>query len=395
MLIITMSVPDHRKRNPFAKWKTAVKIFCILTVVGISPYYLTPIFKFDKGVPFSGDQFYNPYKYLDTLWMRANFHAHSRAWGGLAHGNVPVSDMIREYLDLNYHVPGISNYNFIEPRVESVDYYIPEYEHGFNVGYVHQLVLNTGRSTVFDFPLIQWLSHKQTVINWLKTADNLIVLAHPDFKNSYSLNDLEFLGGYDLMEIVSVRAVSLKHWDRALSTGHAIWGIANDDAHDTTDFDLGVCWNLVNVPYESSESCIESLGNGRTVAVKGWLAQDMNQLRELNIHNNVFEIKLDQRADSILLFSDDGILVASATNTEILSYSIQPHNTYLRAEVFETEPWNEWTRMYLNPVIRISGMQWPANIQKTKVNWILSVLYWLSIAFLQILMIYLAFFRWR
>jgi hypothetical protein len=63
-------------------------------------------------------------------------------------------------------------------------------------------------------------------------------------------------------------------------------------------------------------------------------------------------LELNGKADSIVLKSDFGKTVAAIAGVERISYQIQAENSYVRAEIFDTEEWNTYTKIYLNPVIR-------------------------------------------
>lgn len=340
--------------------KKILRILLILLVIVTLPYYFTVLYNFPESKPFSGDTFYNPYQGIGETWLKCNFHAHSIKMGGLTNGNNTIDEMAARYTSYGYDVAALSNYNAVTGNTNGDSgIYIPAYEHGINLGTIHQLVINSPHSFLFDYPFFQLLSHKQFVINKLRNNNALIVIAHPSFKSAYAPEDFTSLTNYDIVEAVSVRAMSLKHWDAALSSGHAVWGLASDDAHDTTKHHCGLCWNMVNVKEKTPANLIESLKAGRYYFTKGWMGQEMHHLKSLTVENNTYTLLLNQKADTLQLFADNGRQVAIATNTDSLSYTIRPEDTYLRAEIFETEVWNNYTRTYLNPVIRCSNNQLP------------------------------------
>jgi hypothetical protein len=316
------------------------------------PYSQTRIYDFSEPQPFTGDAFYNPYQDLGPHWVKANFHAHSILHFGLANGDNTPEEMYAVYDSMNYQLACLSNYNSILPDTYNRKLYLSAYEHGFNGGAIHQLVLNNKEALKFDFPFWQTIHHKQTVLDKQKSKDNLIVLAHPNYKTGYSSHDLAYLTRYDLFEGISVRSTSIELWDEALSRGHAVWVSGNDDAHSTRFGVCGVCWNMINTDSLSPESLIDNLKKGRAYATRGWIGQEMNQLVSLLVDSNVYSLVLKHASDSIVLKSDGGKTVAVATQTDRISYAIPEGNTYVRAEIFDTEPWNSYTKTYLNPVIR-------------------------------------------
>jgi hypothetical protein len=323
-----------------------------LFLLATLPYYQTRIYNFSEPQPFTGDAFYNPYQTLGPHWVKANFHAHSILHFGLANGDNTPEEMYAVYDSMNYDLPCISNYNSILPDTYNRKLYLSAYEHGFNGGAIHQLVLNNKEALKFDFPFWQSLHHKQTVLEQQKSKDNIIVLAHPNYKTGYSANDLAYLTHYDLFEGISARASSIDLWDAALSHGHAVWVSGNDDAHNTRFGVCGVCWNLINTDSLTTEALVDNLNKGRTYATRGWIGQEMNQLVSLSVDSNVYSLVLQQASDSIILKSDGGKTVAVATQSDRISYTIPAEDSYVRAEIFDTESWNTYTKTYLNPVIR-------------------------------------------
>lgn len=357
-----------------------------LALLASLPYYYTKIYHFNKSEPFSGDQFYNPYSNLSDSWLKANFHAHSKLFLGLTNGENTEDEMKQKYQSLNFDIASLSNYNSIteESRKDSS---FTVYEHGMNLGFTHQLVFNSEESSYFDFPLFQNLSQKQMTINELKDSGSLIALAHPDFKWGYNLEDYNYLKNYDLMEVVSVRKKSLNHWDAALSAGKVVWGIGNDDSHDTTDSHCGVVWNKINTNDINNDTILRRLQMGTSYFVKGWQGIDMLELKEMKVSNDTLKLLLSSEADSITLISDSGKTVKTATNSSSIEYKIDSTNTYVRAEAFISRPWNTYTKLYFNPVIRVDSNNILEEKVQFKVDELNTFLYYLLLLIVDALLI--------
>ena len=366
--------------------KIVVKCILALLFIASIPYYNVVFYSFEPNAPFSGEQFYNPYVNIKGNWIKANFHAHSKLLGGLLHGRNTSAEMYETYDSLHYDLPCLSNYNSLTDNSDR-DFYLDVYEHGINAAAAHQLVINAESATKFDYPLFQFTSHKQYIINKLKTENNLIALAHPSWKNSYAFSDLEVLQNYDLMEILSVNATSVHSWDHALSNGHVVWALGNDDAHDNEESSCGLAWTMIDVSEKTKENVVNSLKAGRSYATRGWLAQEMNRLEEISVTENTYRIKMERPADSITLISDRGEVVATAINTDVLEYVIKQENTYVRAEVFETEEWNGYTKMYFNPVIRNAEGKIDPSFTEIEISWFKTILYFIILLIINVLLI--------
>ena len=347
------------------------------------------MYDFEKGQPFSGEHFYNPYENMDSSWLKANMHAHSKSFNGFANGENTTEEMHGRYQGLGYDIDILTNYNQLEHRSSSDRLNFPSYEHGFNIGMVHQLVINAEKVKPFDFPLFQLRSHKQHNINRLKQKNNLIVLAHPKWKNGHSMSDLQYLYNYDLIEGISERANSIRNWDAALSSGHWVWVVGNDDAHDFSDRHSGVVWTMINGNGGSGEDVLQNLRNGNHYATKGWVGQKMYELSALQVLGNKLQLKLNVPVDSIILKSDQGKIVKTTTNSDTISYVIQSENTYVRAEIFETESWNDYTKTYLNPIVRSADGKMVSRqlYLGPTICWVKSILYWIILLLIDIFLL--------
>ncbi len=355
-----------QKRKRYVK--ILINVFVILLIIITIPYYQTNIFRFSEPEPFSGNRFYNPYAQTGKMWVKANFHAHTQAFGGITKGKNTQKELIERYTSLGYQILCISNYNQAAQKNEDQQMFFSAYEHGYNINWAHQLVLNAQNTSYFDFPLFQSKSHKQRIINKLIKTNPIIVLSHPSFKHSYEPSDLKYLVNYDFIEGISPVANSIKEWDYALSNGHAVWIMGNDDAHEISNGNNGICWTMINTDSLCADQVFENLKKGNCYATKGWLAQEMNRIISLSVKDNAYELTLEKAADSIILKSDMGKTVAIETNKNNISYTVKPENTYIRAEIFDSEPYNQYTKTYLNPIIRIKGESFIQHNNDAKIN---------------------------
>lgn len=238
------------------------KIACCLGLLATLalPYACSPVYRFSEPRPFAGSHLHNPYAKLQGRWQRANLHAHGTAWGGLTNGKQPSEDVVRTYRALGYDVAGISNYHQIA-AIAGVDT-LPIYEHGYNIHKRHQLAIGARRVVWFDLPLWQSLSHEQFVIDRVREAADLVAIVHPHTRGAYSVDDLRWLTRYDLLEIVNGPFRSESSWDVALSSGHVVWAIANDDTHDTADVRRTAAgWTMIDAPSASTR---------RRAGAEGW-----------------------------------------------------------------------------------------------------------------------------
>ena len=293
--------------------------------------------------------------------------------------NNSVQEMHDKYRKLEYDLPFITNYSSINKDYFDKKYPLNAYEHGINKKWTHQIVLNTAEPKPFDYPFFQLTSHKQFILDRLKTEDNLIILAHPSFVDSYEAEEMTYLGSYDLMEGITVRATSIKHWDAVLAAGRAIWVVASDDSHDTATAHVGVTWTDVNVTDQSKAGVLESLRKGRHVAQRSWYGQHTTFVKSVSVTDHVDKLKITEPVDSIVLISDNGKRVAFETDANKITYKVKAENSYIRAELFHSTEWIDYSRLYLNPVIRTTDSTVFSRPLEHHINWLQTILYIIAV----------------
>ncbi|HUK34670.1 MAG TPA: hypothetical protein VLV86_12195, partial [Vicinamibacterales bacterium] len=200
----------------------AILLFLFIAI----PSLLAPVYRFPVSQRFAGPSLWNPYARLSGTWQRANLHAHGVAWGGVTNGKQNDNDVVRAYKQHGYAVAGVSNYGSIA-ALHGVDT-IPLYEHGYNIPKIHQLGIGARSVVWLDFPLWQTLDQKQYIIDCIGAAADLVSVNHPN--TGYTDDDMRNLTGYQLMEVVNGPFPVEDLWDTALSSGHVVWALGNDDA---------------------------------------------------------------------------------------------------------------------------------------------------------------------
>src|SRR5260370_28216129 len=151
----------------------------------VSQYFFCPQFSFKASAPFSGKLLYNPYESIHiNNWEKCNFHAHTRAWGGLTNGKGTAADIYHVYDSMNYAVHCVSNYEEIDRTFSNTPGFIPAYEHGYGMQKTHQLVLGSKKVYLNDYLFPQTLSNKQNIINCLSSdPDNVVIINPPANRN--------------------------------------------------------------------------------------------------------------------------------------------------------------------------------------------------------------------
>lgn len=314
------------------------------------PYAFGPIYRFPDANAFSGPEVWNPYARLHGGWHRANLHAHGRAWIGLTNGVQPSSEVEHRYHEMGYSVAGVSNYQSIERRAGDV----PLYEHGFNVGKRHQLGIGAHDVDWFDFPLWQSLHHQQYVIDRVARKAELVGLNHPNSRDAYGQQALRLLTGYQLIEVVNGPFTAEDLWDEALSAGHPVWGMANDDAHDLEDPERrAVGWNMINADSASPGDILSALRSGRSYFVLRTGAVDaahITRLESVEVEHDTLRVRISGAPSDIAFVGQGGVVRKRVKDALSAEYTLAGGDTYVRTVVTSPQ-----TVLYLNPVIRWDG----------------------------------------
>lgn len=325
-----------------------INLLLILLLIAIFPYIFSNIYDFPERKEFSGNNFYNPYEDTVGNWYKANFQAHSGAWGGTTDGKVSPKELYDIYKRLGYDIVGLTNYQSITKPVLNDYSFIPMYEHGYNIKKRHQLLIGAKKVVWLDYIFVQTIHHKQDMLKVLRPTTEVITISHPKFSNSFEPSDFSKLTDYDFIEVLNHYRLSLPHWDSALSSGKLAWGMGNDDSHNQKDTnETGRYWNMVFAKNLSDKEIIQSLKYGRNYCVIGSHGINDNHLLSFTIKNDTLKLNLKNSASEIRFIGQNGDTLLKVLNSSTAIYVFKQKDTYLRAEVL-----NNNSTMYFNPVFR-------------------------------------------
>jgi hypothetical protein len=325
--------------------RASATILCMLLFACVAVYINTQIYFFPRVSKFEGDNWYNPYQNTTGKGgIKANFHAHTRAWAGISNGANSYTDFEKEYRKKNYSVCGISNYFEASQSLTS----FPIYEHGININKSHLLAIAPRYIQYFDYPLWQSSSHQQELIYKLRSTKALVVLAHPSFGGGRSLSNMQQLVGYHFVEILSYYSNSLTHWDTALCSGRLAWLLANDDCHNLNTQPIGKHYTVV---FGTKNNFVNNMRIGQHYAIKLKNINKGNPLyiKQLQIgQNNQLKYDFGSRATAIDIIADGKLLAKLPGKAGTIQ--IPNHIAYLRLEVHSLN-----SSLYTNPILRHKG----------------------------------------
>ena len=376
----------------FGRVMAGIGIVLLLAVLAI--YLTVPTYSFKEPRPFSGEYLYNPYQDMNPdLWKKCHFHCHSRKFFGLTNGRKSSEEAIDSvYQALGYDHYGISDYMSINTHNADKEDYIPAYEHGYGlIRKTHQICIGAERVYRPDFLFMQNLSMKQHTLNKLGERCHFAVPAHASFTKGYKVGEMRFLSNYRLLEVLNPYGNAFEHWDMALSNGHRVYAIGDDDTHDITQAEE-VCHNLTMVNSSSLEadSVYEALEKGLCYAVEFdnyyhfpmTLAQKVEQVEKLphltraQLVGDTLLVEIsDQTMQMVEFIGQDGKVLKTEDHVKTATYIIQPEDHYVRTHI----DINGIQHFYLNPITRHPAAN-VVDCRLDSINYAQTGLYWLVYA---------------
>ena len=392
-----------RIKNKFLRvFLTAVTIVAALPIAyWLLVYLITPRYQFKAGQPFHGEYLYNPYQHMDpNQWKQCNFHCHSRRYMGITNGRMSKEkDIDSVYRALGYDHYGISDYMSINLHGSDRPDYIPTYEHGYGFfRKTHQLCLGAETVLWMDFPFFQSLEMKQHMLNVIQQHTRFAIPAHASFTNGYKVNEMRYLSGYRLLEVGNPYGCAFDHWDAALSTGHRVYGIGDDDTHNALNpNEVGKFFTMINTRDMVADSLLDALERGCAYTVGFHPHYDEPfETKVEKMHTELFHLtRCELVGDTLFVETDapeiqlaefigqDGKVLKSMGWCDQAWYVIQPEDTYVRV----TLKVHNLTSFYLNPITRHSTPI-PTDQSTAEINWPQTILFYAVYVLIIIILIY-------
>ena len=346
-------------------FKSIFYVFLTFIVFVVLSSVFVPSYSFDEPEPFHGTYLHNPYKDMNPdNWILSNFHAHTRQFAGITNGRVNDNEILDSvYSAFGFQHIGISDYNKINYYDSVNPSFIPTYEHGYGIFKIHQLCIGAEKVRRHDFVAFQNLSMKQHTLNRLEKQARLVIPAHPSFvKKGYLVKDMKYLSNYKLMEVLNGFRISTAHWDMALSNGHLVYLIGNDDSHDVMDmWDVAKRFTLVNSPKNEAEHLLQALESGNAIAVDlpvrkeenmeqkiKRMKSDVPYMTQIELCGDTLLISASRQMRKIIFIGQDGKELDVQKDKKTAKYVIRPEDNYVRSVI----TFKGGATFYLNPITR-------------------------------------------
>lgn len=381
----------------FAKFLGAVILIAVMLVLVTSG---SLIYDFKAPEPFSGESIFNPYRNYNSEigWKRAVFHVHTRVEGPLNECEMWPGQVHESLRKFNYDIVTFSNHNELTKHPFDPTLQVNVYEHGYNLFKYHKLVFGCDEVNYFDHLLPFIASQKQFQIDLLSKDADIIQINHPLRTHLITSDQLQKLGGYQLMELDSGHSTENEYWDDALSAGHYSFGLANDDLHyPDRSHCIAVRCNFICSPSGRYEDIKHTLLDGAYYSMRipdygkgDWnLKYEKNRqlpsISNIGLKDSTIYIALSATADSIKFIGQNHSTLALVCNTDSSSYIMKKEDPYARIIAY----FPEGEAIYSNPFARYDELTADSPFRENthNINYLLTILFNLSLIMLLVAII--------
>ena len=206
----------------------------------------------------------------------------------------------------------------------------------------------------------------QANVDAIVQAGGIASINHPNYGWAFNHEHISQVTGASMLEVFNGvtltntygapgRPSAEEIWDRVLSAGRAIWGVAVDDSHHYHDFvpelaNPGRGWLIVRAPELSQDAIVEALASGSFYASTGVYLSELEQsdeaisLRVEQEWSRVWGGPRDwDQAYAIEFIGRDGVKLAEHVGEEA-TYRIRGDEGYVRARVTGSSGVRAWTQ---------------------------------------------------
>jgi hypothetical protein len=303
-----------------------------------------------------------------SRWYKGNTHTHTLN----SDGDSTPDEVVRWYREHGYQFLVLTDHNF-QTRVEGLNGL-----HGADERFlvirgeevtssaggkpVHVNGLDTARpvgsqsgaagSAVADV--------LQRSVDGIRAASGVPHINHPNFRWAFSTEELQRVNNYKLLEIFNGHpevnnqggggVPGLEEiWDRLLSSGRLVYGIAVDDAHvfkqpgNTSASGPGRGWVMVRAPQLDPKALLDSLERGNFYASNGVVLNDV----AVSASSMTVTVAPQSTAKYRIQFIGNGGRILNEVPDVTGSYAITGSEGYVRARVLDSNGHTAWVQPVL------------------------------------------------
>ena len=289
---------------------------------------------------------------MDAAWLKGNLHTHTLE----SDGDSKPAEVVRWYAEHGYDFLVITDHDKVTrvpdaagivliPGEEVTDRLPKKPLHVNAIGLEKAIPPQRGTTPVENL---------QRNIDAVRKAGALALINHPNFGWAFGAEELLQLERANFLEIASghpfVNAEGPPSvesmWDRMLTAGKAIWGVAVDDTHHLQriwDEDVvlpGKAWVVVRAEKRDAKSILDALSRGDFYASNG--------VELVDVVTNAKSVEVTVREKNfaryrIQFIGSGGRLLGETAGTSA-KYAIKGSEGYVRAKVIDSNGKAAWTQ---------------------------------------------------
>ena len=283
-----------------------------------------------------------------VVWLKGNLHTHTLQ----SDGDTAPEEVAAWYRDHGYDFLVITDHDKITriaapeglvliPGEEVTDR-LPKKPLHVNALGLERIVAPQGGKTPVEV--------LQRNIDAVRAAGGVPLVNHPNFGWAFGAEELLQLRNYALLEIASGHPYvntlgppsAEAMWDRLLSSGRRVWGVAVDDSHHwkrTLDTDValpGKAWVVVRSEKRDAKSILAALERGQFYASTGVELEDVAPYR--------VAVKVKNGARYRIQFIGSGGRVLQESEGPAAEYKPRGGEGYVRVKVIDSNGRCAWTQ---------------------------------------------------
>jgi len=274
------------------------------------------------------------------IWLKGNLHAHSNC----SDGSRSPQEVVDAYAAGGYNFLALTDHDVFADYSGLDDrglVFLPGNE--VSAFGSHMLQLGGWRR-------IEAYADRQKVIDQVNGEGGMAVLNHANWQsqwNHWPLEEMARLSGYAGMEIFNGVCVDLEgsglaidKWDRLLSSGRMVWGLANDDSHRPNHDARG--WNVVQVA-QSKVDAVEILA---ALKAGAFYASTGVTIEAIETKATILHV-VASNAQEIEVYGQYGARLAKASGTDLYFDACNRGSPFFRVQCYGQGSQMAWTQPFL------------------------------------------------
>ncbi len=290
---------------------------------------------------------------LDAAWLKGNLHTHTNQ----SDGDSSPDAVAKWYADRGYDFLVITDHDKVTrlenapllliPGEEITDRLDKKPLHVNAIGIEEVIAPQRGTSIVEVL---------QRNVDAAVKQSGIALINHPNFGWAFGADELLRVEHFTLLEIASghqfvnsLGPPSVESmWDRLLTNGRRVWGVAVDDMHHLNDplaaesVPPGRAWVIVRAEKRDPASILDALRRGDFYASNG------PELEEYTASNKSLSVRVRERygARYRIQFIGKGGRVLQESEGLTATYTVRGSEQYIRAKVLDSNGGAAWLQPF-------------------------------------------------